>query len=69
MENNDEFDSDNEWATPVDIYNNYKTVIDDIDDCFNPDSGIIENFGYKKLTPMDDPLDKYFEVYEKRNFT
>jgi hypothetical protein len=66
MENNDEFDSDNEWTTPIDIYNNYKAIIDDIDDCFNPESGIIENFGYKKLTPIDDPLDKYFEVYEKQ---
>ncbi len=66
MENNDEFDSDNEWTTPLDIYNNYKAVIDDIDDCFNPDSGIIENFGHKKLTSIDDPLDKYFEVYEKQ---
>jgi hypothetical protein len=66
MENNDEFDSDNEWTTLLDIYNNYKAVINDIDNCFNPDSGIIENFGYKKLTSIDDPLDKYFEVYEKQ---
>jgi hypothetical protein len=66
IENKDELDSDNAWTAALDIYNNYKAVIDDIDDCFNPDSGIIENFGYKKLTYIDDPLDKYFEVYEKQ---
>jgi hypothetical protein len=66
IENKEEFDSYNAWTTPLDIYNNYKAVINDIDDCFNPDSGIIENFGYKKLTSIDDPLDKYFEVYEKQ---
>jgi hypothetical protein len=66
IENKDELDSDNPWTIALDIYNNYKTVINDIDDCFNPVSGIIENFGYKKLTHIDDPLDKYFEVYEKQ---
>ena len=66
IKNKDELDSDNPWTTALDIYNNYKGVINDIDDCFNPASGIIENFGYKKLTHIDDPLDKYFEVYEKQ---
>jgi hypothetical protein len=66
IENKEEFDSDNPWKTALDIYNNYKAVINDIDDCFNPVSGIIENFGYKKLTSINDPLDKYFEVYEKQ---
>ena len=66
IENKDELDSDNPWTIALDIYNNYKAVINDIDDCFNPDSGIIENLGYKKLTHIDDPLDKYFEVYEKQ---
>jgi len=66
IENKDELDSDNAWTTVLDIYNNYKEVINDIDDCFNPDSGIIENFGYKKLTHIDDPLYKYFKVYEKQ---
>jgi hypothetical protein len=66
IENKDELDSDNPWTTALDIYNNYKAVINDIDDCFNPASGIIENLGYKKLTHIDDPLDKYFEVYEKQ---
>jgi len=66
IENKEELDSDNPWTTALDIYNNYKAVINDIDDCFNPVSGIIENLGYKKLTHIDDPLDKYFEVYEKQ---
>jgi hypothetical protein len=66
IKNKDELDSDNPWTTALDIYNNYKAVINDIDDCFNPASGIIENLGYKKLTSIDDPLDKYFEVYEKQ---
>jgi hypothetical protein len=66
IENKDELDTDNAWTAAIDIYNNYKAVIDDINDCFNPDSGIIENFGHKKLTYIDDPLDKYFEVYEKQ---
>jgi hypothetical protein len=66
IENKDELDSDNPWTSALDIYNNYKAVINDIDDCFNPASGIIENLGYKKLTHIDDPLDKYFEVYEKQ---
>jgi hypothetical protein len=47
------------------IYNDYKLTIKDIDDCFNPDSGVVENVEDKKLTAIDDPLDKYFEVYEK----
>jgi len=66
IENEDEFDSEDIWTTPVEIFNNYWEVIDDIDNCFKPDSGIIENFGIKKLEPIDDPLDKYFEVYEKQ---
>ena len=47
------------------IYNDYKLTIKDIDDCFNPDSGVVENVEDKKLMAIDDPLDKYFEVYEK----
>ena len=47
------------------IYNDYKLTIKDIDDCYNPDSGIVENVEDKKLTAIDDPLDKYFDVYEK----
>jgi len=66
IENEDEFDSEDVWTTPVEIFNNYRDIINDIDNCFNPESGIIENYGYKKLTYIDDPLDKYFEEYEKQ---
>jgi hypothetical protein len=47
------------------LYNDYKLIIKDIDECFNPASGVIENVEDKKLTILDDPLDEYFEVYEK----
>jgi hypothetical protein len=47
------------------LYNDYKSIIKDIDECFNPASGVIENVEDKKLTLLDDPLDEYFEVYEK----
>ena len=47
------------------FYNDYKALIKDIDDCFNPASGIVENVEDKKLIPINDPLDEYFEVYEK----
>ena len=46
------------------LYNSYKLLIKDIDECFNPASGIVENVEDKKLTLIDDPLDEYFEVYE-----
>ena len=47
------------------LYNDYKLLIKDIDECFNPASGIVENAEDKKLIPINDPLDEYFEVYEK----
>jgi len=47
------------------LYNDYKALIKDIDECFNPASGIVENAEDKKLIPINDPLDEYFEVYEK----
>ena len=47
------------------FYNDYKALLKDIDDCFNPASGIVENVEDKKLIPINDPLDEYFEVYEK----
>jgi hypothetical protein len=48
------------------IYNDYKLTIKDIDDCFNPDSGVVENVEDKKLTLLDDPIDKYFDFYENK---
>ncbi len=54
------------WITPaLKLYNDYKLIIIDIEDCFDPISGIVENVEDKKLTLLDDPLDEYFEVYEK----
>jgi hypothetical protein len=50
----------------LEAYDKYKAVIKDIDDCFNPTSGIIVNVEDKKNTPISDPLDKYFQVYEKK---
>ena len=48
------------------IYNSYKTIYNDINDCFNPASGIIENYEDKKLLPIKDPLDEFFEEFEKK---
>ena len=50
----------------LEAYDKYKAVIKDIDDCFNPTSGIIVNVEDKKNTPISDPLDKYFQVCEKK---
>jgi hypothetical protein len=50
------------------LYNSYKLLIKDIDECFNPVSGIVENVEDKKLTLIDDPLDEYFEVYEENQY-
>ena len=48
------------------LYNDYKALIKDIDECFNPESGIVENAEDKKITPINDPIDEYFEFYEKQ---
>jgi hypothetical protein len=48
------------------IYNSYKAIYNDINDCFNPASGIIENYEDKKLLPIKDPLDEFFEEFEKK---
>ena len=48
------------------LYNDYKLLIKDIDECFNPESGIVENAEDKKITPINDPIDEYFEFYEKK---
>ena len=56
-----------EWIREaLSYYNDYKKIEKDIDECFNPYSGIIENYKFKKFTFINDPLDKYFEVYEKQ---
>ena len=48
------------------IYNSYKAIYNDINDCFNPATGIIENYEDKKLLPIKDPLDEFFEEFEKK---
>ena len=59
--------SNNKWMEDVlSIYNNYKLVYKDIDDCFNPATGIIENPDNKKYLPINDPLDAYFEEFENK---
>jgi len=55
------------WISQVlKLYNDYMLVIKDIDECFNPASGIVENVEDKKLTLIDDPIDKYFDFYENK---
>ena len=48
------------------LYNEYKGLFKDIDDCFNPESGIIENVEDKKLNTIKDPIDSYFEKFETK---
>ena len=55
------------WISQVlKLYNDCKALIKDIDDCFNPASGIVENVEDKKLILLDDPIDKYFDFYENK---
>jgi hypothetical protein len=57
----------NNWMEDaLEVYNNYKKVYKDIDDCFNPATGIIENPENKQYLPINDPLDAYFEEFEKQ---
>jgi hypothetical protein len=57
----------NNWMEDaLEVYNNYKKVYKDIDDCFNPVTGIIENPENKQHLPINDPLDAYFEEFEKQ---
>ena len=59
--------SNNNWMEDaLNIYNSYKRVYKDIDDCFNPATGIIENPENKQYLPINDPLDVYFEEFEKK---
>jgi len=50
----------------LNIYESYKIVYTDIDDCYNPSKGIIENAEDKKLMMINDPLDLYFDKFEKK---
>ena len=67
---NSEFNKSNsrkEWVINImEIYNNYKGIFNDICECFDPNSGIIENYEDKKLLPIKDPLEDFFEDFEKK---
>lgn len=55
------------WITDaLKAYNDYKSVIKDIDKCFDPTSGVIKNIEDKKYMFIKDPLDDYFEDFEKK---
>ena len=57
----------NNWMEDaLNIYKSYKRIYKDIDDCFNPATGIIENPDNKKYLPINDPLDAYFEEFENK---
>ena len=59
--------SNNNWMEDaLNIYKSYKRIYKDIDDCFNPATGIIENPDNKKYLPINDPLDAYFEEFENK---
>jgi hypothetical protein len=48
------------------LYELNESIITDIDKCFDPESGIIENYEDKKLLPIKDPLEDYFEDFENK---
>ena len=50
----------------IKLYNNYKVVYDDIDNCFNPESGVIKNIEDKKLEYIKDPINDYFDFFEEK---
>ena len=53
-------------SSALKIYNNYKAIYKDIDNCYNPNSGVIKNIEDKKLEYIKDPIDDYFEYFEKK---
>lgn len=55
------------WITnALKLYNSYKVILDDIRDCFDPLSGIVENFSDKKLVQIADPLEDFFADFEEK---
>jgi hypothetical protein len=50
----------------LEIYDTHMLIYKDVDDVYNPDSGLIENIEDKKYLPIKDPLDDYFEDFEKK---
>jgi len=53
-------------SSALKLYNSYKAIYKDIDNCFNPNSGVIKNIEDKKLEYIKDPIDDYFEYFEKK---
>jgi hypothetical protein len=53
-------------SSALKLINDYKAIYKDIDNCFNPKTGIIENYKDKKLLPIKDPLESFFEDFEKK---
>ena len=55
------------WIQDVfELYLYYKSLDKDISDCFDLNSGIIENYENIKYTQIVDPIDSYFEEFEKK---
>jgi len=64
---NIEYANNHDWIVNImKIYNSYKAIYNDVTECFDPNSGIIENYEDKKLLPIKDPLDDFFEEFEKK---
>jgi len=58
---------DSEWINEyIKLYESCQAIFIDIDKCFDPNSGIIENYEDKKLLPIKDPLDDFYEEFEKK---
>jgi hypothetical protein len=56
-----------EWINEaLKLYELNESIITDIEKCFNPDSGIIENYEDKKLLSIKDPLEDFFEDFENK---
>jgi len=56
-----------EWINDaLKLYELNESIITDIEKCVDPDSGIIENYEDKKLIPIKDPLEDYFEDFENK---
>jgi len=66
-EQNDPYTNEDMWIDRVlNLYKTYKAIYNDIRDCFDPSSGIIENYLDKKYVYIEDPLENYFEDFEKK---
>ena len=66
-EQNDPYTNEGMWINKVlKLYETYKAIYNDIRDCLDPSSGIIENYLDKKYLYIEDPLENYFEDFEKK---